>query len=124
MGRTAGWAVCFGVAATTPVFAQLAQPPAFEEWTLAPGAFEELCFELDAGRSIRYAFDAGAPLDFNLHFHRGKDVVFPIKSPAVDRRAGVFRAAMKDGYCLMWTNKTRAPVALRARIDTGDDAAR
>jgi hypothetical protein len=103
--------------AAAPAFAQVMQPPAFAEWTLGPGAFEELCFELDAGGSVRYAFDADAPLDFNAHWHRGKDVFFPIKSAAVERRAGVFRAPAKEAYCLMWTNRQRRPVVLRARID-------
>jgi len=106
--------------AARSVFAQLTDPPAQLEWKLAPGAFEELCFELDAGRSMRYAFDAGAPLEFNLHWHRGSAIVFPIKRAAVDRRAGVFRSETREAYCLMWTNRGRAPVALRARIDRGD----
>ncbi len=120
MGRRVGvWVLLIGVAAA-PAAAQLMQPPASAEWTLAPGAFEEMCFELGAGRSVRYAFDAEAPLDFNLHWHRGRDVFFPIKSPAVARRAGTFRSEAKEGYCLMWTNRSRAPVTLRARIDDTD----
>lgn len=107
-----------------PACAQLMQPPAAAEWTLRPGGFEELCFELDPGGAVRYAFDAGAPLEFNLHWHRGNDVVFPIKSGAVSRRAGVFRSDIKEAYCLMWTNRTRAPVELRARIDAMDEPAR
>lgn len=112
-----GWMLGLAVG---PAVAQLTQPPAFSEWTLGPGAFEELCFELDAGGSIRYAFDADGPLDFNLHWHRGREVVFPVRSGAVERRAGVFRASTKQAYCLMWTNQARRPVVLRARIDPAE----
>lgn len=102
------------------VRAEMSAPPAAMESRLAPGAFEELCFELDAGQAVRYQFDAGAPLDFNLHWHRGNEVLFPIRSGAVARRAGVFAAAEKQAYCLMWTNRSREAVPLRARIDRAD----
>jgi hypothetical protein len=100
--------------------AGMSEPPAAMERQLAPGAFEELCFELDAGQAVRYQFDAGAPLDFNLHWHRGNEVLFPIRSGAVARRAGVFAAGEKQAYCLMWTNRSRGAVPLRARIDRAD----
>jgi hypothetical protein len=100
--------------------AGISEPPAAIESELAPGAFEELCFELDAGQAVRYQFDAGAPLDFNLHWHRGNEVLFPIRSSAVARRAGVFAAGERQAYCLMWTNRGRGAVLLRARIDRAD----
>lgn len=102
------------------VMAEMSEPPAAMESRLAPGGFEELCFELDAGQSVRYQFDAGAPLDFNVHWHRGNEVLFPIRSATVARRAGVFAAEEKQAYCLMWTNRTRGAVPLRARIDRAD----
>ena len=106
--------------AAAPVGAQVLEPPAAMEASLAPGAFEEMCFELRAGQSIRYAFDAGAVLDFNIHWHRGHEVVYPVRSPAVARLGGSFRSAEKQAYCLMWINHGRAPVPLRARLDQGD----
>jgi hypothetical protein len=106
--------------AVHPVGAQMHKPPAAIESVLAPGAFDELCFELSAGQSMRYTFDADAPLDFNIHWHRGKDVLFPVKIGAVARLGSVFRSSDKQPYCLMWTNRARVPVALRARIDRGD----
>jgi hypothetical protein len=93
------------------------EPPAALETALAPGAFEEMCFELGAGQSIRYTFDAGAPLEFNIHWHRGREVVYPVRSSAVARRGGSFRATEKEAYCLMWTNRGRVAVELRARLD-------
>ena len=108
------------VLATGPAAAQMLEAPAALETELAPRAFEELCFELGAGQAMRYAFDAGAPLDFNLHWHRGNEILFPVRSRAVARLGGVFRSQPKEAYCLMWTNHGRAPVTLRARIDRAD----
>ena len=87
---------------------------------LAPGSIEELCFELGAGRGVRYQFDAEAPLEFNLHWHRGNEVLYPLRSGAVQRRAGVFVSERQEAYCLMWTNRTKRPTRLRARVDTTD----
>jgi len=106
--------------AAHPVGAQMHEPPAAMESVIAPGAFDELCFELSAGESMRYSFDADAPLDFNIHWHRGKEVLFPVKVGAVARLGSVFRSSDKQAYCLMWTNRSRVAVRLRARIDRAD----
>src|SRR5262249_34679235 len=120
-GETMRWcAMLVGLAALQPAGAQMLEPPAFLEFSLPAGAFDEMCFELEPGKAMRYAFDAAAPLDFNIHWHRGSKVLFPVKSPAVARRGGVFASSDKQDYCLMWTNHGRSPVALRARIDRAD----
>jgi len=100
--------------------AQIREPPALMEALLAPGAFDELCFELGAGQSMRYAFDADAPLDFNLHWHHGNELSFPVRIVAVARLGGSFRSPGKEAYCLMWTNRNRVAVPLRARIDRAE----
>ena len=110
----------FLVTAVPLAGAEVLDPPAFMEARLAPGAFDEMCFELDANQSMRYAFDADAPLDFNLHWHRGEVVLYPIRSAAVARLAGVFHSPQKQAYCLMWTNRARTALSLRARIDRAD----
>jgi hypothetical protein len=100
--------------------AQVLELPASLDARLQPGAFEEMCFELSAGAAVRYAFDADAPLEFNLHWHRGSKVLYPLRSDAVARRAGTYRSGQDEAYCLMWTNRNRAAVVLRARIDRSD----
>ena len=117
--RIAG--VCLIALLASPVAgAQVMQPPALMEMDVPAGSFEEMCFELEAKQAVRYSFDADAVLDFNVHWHRGSQVLFPVKSAAVARRAGVFRSPDKEAYCLMWTNHGRTPVALRARIDRAE----
>src|SRR5882672_2521019 len=82
--------------------AQELVPPAAMEARIAPGSFEEMCFQLGAGEAVRYAFDADAALDFNVHWHRGNQLLFPVRSRAVARRGGIFASAMPQAYCLMW----------------------
>lgn len=67
-------------------------------------AFDERCLQLAAGESIRYRFRSTVPVDFNIHFHRGADVVYPVKQSAVSEADASFRAPAAEGYCLMWEN--------------------
>lgn len=69
---------------------------------LSGKAFDERCLRLEAGESIRYRFRASAPVDFNIHAHRGKDVVYPVRQTATRETSGTFRADVADDYCLMW----------------------
>jgi len=84
--------------------------------TIAAGKFDETCMRLEAGRSIRWRFEASTPLDFNLHFHRGADVHYPVKRDRVRTDSGVFTADAGEDYCLMWTNRGTSPAQLRSRV--------
>lgn len=103
------------VGATGPALAR--ELPAQLQTTLAPKAVDELCFDLAAGEAVRYRFDADAPLDFNLHWHRAREVFYPVKRDAIRRIDGRFRAESQQTYCLMWTNRGADPVPLRARVE-------
>ena len=76
----------------------------------------EECVKLAAGQSIGYSFDASAPVDFNIHFHRGNDVVYPVQADQVQRRDDRFTAIIGQDYCLMWTNATPDNVTVRGRL--------
>lgn len=97
------------VVAAALLLAQLAASPAGAaegagpySLTLTGKAFDERCLKLAAGEVIRYRFRASAPIDFNIHYHRGKDVYYPVKQVAVRSAEGDFRAPEADDYCLMW----------------------
>ena len=81
-----------------------------------PGKFLELCGGLAKGESISWSFDADRALDFNVHFHEGKDVVFPEKQTAVTKASGTLNVALKQDYCWMWSNKSATPATLTARL--------
>ena len=70
--------------------------------TLKGKAFDERCLKLAAGESIRYRFKSTAPIDFNIHFHRGTEVVYPVKQAGVSEVDAAFRAPAAEDYCLMW----------------------
>lgn len=92
-------ALLFALVATPALAAEGAGPYSF---TLSGKAFDERCLKLAAGESLRYSFRSSADVDFNIHYHRAKDVFFPVKQGAVREANSTFRAQTEEDYCLMW----------------------
>ena len=84
--------------------------------TIKPRALGEECFKLPGGQSIGYAFESSAAVDFNIHFHRGNDVVYPVASDAVRSASDRFTAPSTEEFCLMWTNRTLDMVTVKGRL--------
>jgi hypothetical protein len=80
--------------------------------TVAPGKFAEVCGRLRKGQSIEWSFESDAALDFNIHYHQGKKVVFPAKRDGTAKSGGTLVVALDQDYCWMWTNKSGAEVKL------------
>lgn len=81
----------------------------------ARGIGEE-CFELRSGQTIGYAFESTAPVDFNIHFHRGNAVEYPVKRDQIQQADDRFEASSTQEFCLMWTNRTQAPVRVNGKL--------
>ena len=82
---------------------------------VAAGKFVEACGQLAAGDSVRWN-TAGAPVAFNIHYHVGKQTVFPVKLAQVSRGQDMLNVAVAQDYCWMWTNKGSAPVNLTVEL--------
>ena len=87
--------------------------------TVAAGKVAEVCSKLPAGTSVRWAFEASTPLDFNVHYHVGKDVVFPSKLAAVATAKDTLQTSIAQDYCWMWSNKSTAPATLTLNLQRG-----
>ncbi|MBI5716329.1 MAG: hypothetical protein HZC37_01425 [Burkholderiales bacterium] len=77
-----------------------------------PGKFVEVCGRLDPGAAIRWGFEASAPVDFNIHYHVGKEVEFPAKQAQVSAGHDTLRVAVREDYCWMWSNKSSGRVQI------------
>ena len=84
--------------------------------TIKPRGIAEECFKLPAGQSIGYAFESSAPADFNIHFHRGNDVAYPVKADGARSASDRFTAPSTEEFCLMWTNRTLEMVTVKGRL--------
>ncbi len=83
---------------------------------LAPKKVHEECARMEAGESRRWHWKSDAPVDFNIHYHRGKEVFFPVKRDAMRGDGGTFTAKTGEDYCWMWTAR-HAPTKIEGRIE-------
>lgn len=83
---------------------------------VAPGGFAELCGALDKGQAVAWRFDSSAELAFNVHYHLGNDVVYPVKNPGTSRADGRLVVDPSQTYCWMWSNKGKQPVRLQVEL--------
>jgi hypothetical protein len=86
---------------------------------LPAGKIHEACMKLGRNDRLEYAFDAGGEVDFNIHYHSGNIVSFPVRLRAAKQDATVFEPGIARDYCLMWTNPGDRPVEIRYRFHVG-----
>lgn len=85
------------------------------EHTLQPGAIAEECLRLEAGKSRTFEWTSDGPLDFNIHFHAGDQVTYPVKLGNQKKGRGKFTASSGEDYCWMWMAKF--PTKLKGRLE-------
>lgn len=83
------------------------------DMTVPASKFVEVCGKLAARDQVRWQFEASAPMNFNIHFHEGKKVLYPAKRDQVDKASDVLDVKLDQDYCWMWTNKTTAAASLK-----------
>jgi hypothetical protein len=110
------------LAAALSLGAALAATAASGEWkpftvTLEPTRFHEECLRIEAGEKRRYHWKSDAPVDFNIHYHRDKEVFYPVKSVGMRGDGGTFAAKTGEDYCLMWTARDKA-AKIEGRLET------
>lgn len=76
-----------------------------KELTVAPGKFAEVCGKLPAKAVVHWSFETDLRLDFNIHYHEGKKVVFPAKIDGSQQANGELNAPVAQDFCWMWSNK-------------------
>jgi hypothetical protein len=84
--------------------------------TLQPKGIHEECARMEAGQSRRWHWKSDAPVDFNIHYHRGNEVFFPVQRDGMRGDGGTFTAKTGEDYCWMWTARD-APTKLEGRIE-------
>ena len=105
-------------AAMTAAGAVNAEAPAAKPVMIKPGKIVEKCMTLVPGQKIDYNFESAAKLNFNLHYHKGDQVYYPVKLDRTNGESGSYEAKAKEVYCLMWENRSSADIELtyNARI--------
>lgn len=69
-----------------------------------PGKVHELCVELFFGQKLEYGFISRREMNFNIHYHEGEKVVYPVADHLTREKNEIFTAMADQTHCLMWTN--------------------
>lgn len=96
-----------GASAPAPEAKSTAKPVAIK-----PGKAYEKCMLLNAVQTLEYQFDASAKVNFNLHYHKGDAIYYPLKTDRTLGETGSYESQVREEFCLMWENKTSAEVTL------------
>ena len=85
--------------------------------SIAPKKFLEVCGKQKKGDSVTWKFKASAPMDFNIHYHVGKDVSYPEKRADIASANGTLSAPLDQDYCWMWSNRSAQAVDIDVSLD-------
>jgi hypothetical protein len=91
------------------------------ERSLKPADLHEECMKLKPGSRLDYAFATPGKLDFNIHYHAGSAVHYPVLNKEAQKLEGSFSPAIEQGYCMMWSNPGAEPTQFRYRFSVHDD---
>lgn len=87
------------------------------EFRIEPGKFVEACEKLSKGTQVAWRFQSAVPLNFNVHYHEGKDVRFPARQDQVAALNGTLNVELEQDYCWMWTNKSAASAVVQVTLE-------
>jgi len=93
-------------------FSVQAAPEKTDRALIEPGKVHEVCMELEFGRRLTYAFISSREMNFNIHYHQGEKVSFPVEEHLTKEESEIFTSQADQGYCMMWTNPNDKPSRL------------
>ena len=96
------------ISLTTAAAENRGAEPVAVDVTLQPKKVHEECARVEAGQSRRWHWKSDVPVDFNIHYHRGDDVFYPVKRDRMRGDGGTFTAKSGEDYCWMWTARDGA----------------
>ena len=110
-----GFAV-LALAASTPAWAQQ-KPAGGIQVEIMPSQHYEVCLQMTRNETIAYTFRADQALDFDIHYHQDKNVIFPVKNSGLLGLSDSFVAPASETYCLLWTNPQAVSATLSIRLE-------
>jgi hypothetical protein len=90
--------------------------------TLNSSAAHKECTGLTTAQNLRYWFRADAPVNFNIQYQEGGQMVYPVKKDKVSILYATYAPKNSGDVCIVWTYLTTRPVTLSfefARLASG-----
>ena len=83
---------------------------------IAPKKFLEVCGKQKEGDVVAWKFNGGAPTDFNIHDHVGKEVSYPENRKDVASAEGTLAVALDQDFCWMWSNRSAQVIDVKISL--------
>jgi len=106
-------AACCGAFAASPDIKSATQSV---DVTLQPTKLHEACMRMEKDEKRRYSWKSSGAVDFNIHYHEGPEVFYPVKRDGMRGDGGTFTAKVATDYCWMWTARNDT-ARVTGRID-------
>lgn len=78
---------------------------------IRPRRIYEECVKMSPGQVLQFSFTSSKPVDFNVHYHKGQDMSYPINEKQVTTLEGELdyeqlpaEDQTVEDLCVMWTN--------------------
>jgi len=85
---------------------------------IKPGGIYEVCMLLSPDDRLYYEFTSNANLRFNIHYHEGNEVQYPVQVKLTSLEKAIFAPESRKNYCLMWENPVKNRVELNLHYQT------
>ena len=94
--------------AATSAFAAGGDAPtkAGQPVTLKPQKIYEKCLSLVPPQKLQYSFGTDKAVDFNIHYHKGDMVYYPVREMKTTSSEGVYTPPSRENYCMTWENRS------------------
>jgi hypothetical protein len=86
------------------------------ESLLHGAAMTEICGHLDASAVVDWQMKSSTPIDFNVHYHQGEEVVYPTRENGVSNLHDRLAVAGAETYCWMFTNPLQTPTVITLNL--------
>jgi hypothetical protein len=74
--------------------------------TLKPQKIHEKCLSLGPPQKLQYSFGADKAVDFNINYHKGDMVYYPVREKKTTSSEGLYTPPSREDYCMTWENRS------------------
>jgi hypothetical protein len=84
--------------------------------TVAAQKFVEVCGKLGEGENISWQLTSTHAVNFNIHHHVGKQVIYAENRKAIREGGGTLQVKSAQSYCWMWKNVSDTPAQVELAL--------
>ncbi|MBF0288425.1 MAG: hypothetical protein HQM14_11455 [SAR324 cluster bacterium] len=74
--------------------------------TIDSAEIYEKCLSLKNKQRVDYSFKANQPISFNIHYHSGEQIKYPVSERVIASFSTMFNPKLTQTYCFMWENNS------------------